>query len=99
VDHFCAWVKMERSFFPVYSPWLNGTVARVNRDLLQVLRALLIDYGLDFHEWPYLLPVVQANINHSPMGSLVGHSPAELFTGLPSPSPLDVVVRPTKVGK
>lgn len=99
VDQLCARLKMERSFSPVYSPWLNGTVERVNRDLLQVLRALLIDYGLDSHEWPYLLPVVQANINHSPMASLAGHSPAELFTGLPSPSALDVVIRPTRQGE
>lgn len=99
VDNFCARLKIERSFSPVYSPWLNGTVERVIRDLLQVLRALLIDYGLDFHEWPYLLPVVQANLNHTPMRSLAGHSPTELFTGLQSPSALDMVVRPAQNGE
>ncbi|OWZ14126.1 hypothetical protein PHMEG_00012437 [Phytophthora megakarya] len=91
VDYLCARLKIERTFSPVYTPWLNDTVERFNRDLLQVLRALLIDYGLDFHEWPYLLPVVQANINHTNMRSLAGHSPAELFTGLESPSPLDMI--------
>ncbi|OWZ07847.1 hypothetical protein PHMEG_00019701 [Phytophthora megakarya] len=34
-------------------------------------------------------------MNHTPMRSLAGHSPAELFTGLHSPSSFDVVVRPT----
>ncbi|GMG15162.1 unnamed protein product [Phytophthora fragariaefolia] len=34
-------------------------------------------------------------MNHTPTRSLAGHSPGELFTGLQSPSALDVIVRPT----
>ncbi|GMF46581.1 unnamed protein product [Phytophthora fragariaefolia] len=44
-------------------------------------------------------PIVQANMNHTPMSSLADHSPGELFTGLQSPSALDVVVRPTLHGE
>lgn len=39
VKHWCARMKVEQVFSPVYMPWLNGTVQRLNRDILQVLRA------------------------------------------------------------
>ncbi|GMF38278.1 unnamed protein product [Phytophthora fragariaefolia] len=95
IELLCSRLKIEPQFSPVYSPWLNGTVERLNKDILQVMRALLIEHGLDFHEWSYLLPVVQANLNHTPVRSLGGHAPIELFTGLPAPSALDSIVRPT----
>ncbi|KAG3059682.1 hypothetical protein PI125_g25008 [Phytophthora idaei] len=60
-------MKIEQEFSPVYSPWLNGTVERFTKDVLQVLRVLLMEYELDFHEWPYLLPVLQRNLNHTPL--------------------------------
>ncbi|EGZ08969.1 hypothetical protein PHYSODRAFT_414166, partial [Phytophthora sojae] len=37
-----------------------------------------------------LLPLVQANLNHTPVVSLGNCAPVELFTGLPAPSALDV---------
>ncbi|OWZ09554.1 hypothetical protein PHMEG_00017726 [Phytophthora megakarya] len=61
---------------------------------------LFSDQGVHFRNqtvWPYLLPVVQTNINHTKMRSLADHSLAELFTGLESPSPLDMIVRPTQL--
>ncbi|OWY97272.1 hypothetical protein PHMEG_00032249 [Phytophthora megakarya] len=92
VKHLRAQLKVEQVFSPVYTPWLNGTVERLNKDVLQVVRALLMEYSLDIHEWPYLLPALQANLNHTPVQSLGGHAPVELFTGLPASSPLDAIV-------
>uniref|UniRef100_H3H7U3 Reverse transcriptase n=1 Tax=Phytophthora ramorum TaxID=164328 RepID=H3H7U3_PHYRM len=92
--HMAARLKVEQNFTPVYSPWLNGAVERLNRDVLQVLRALLLEYALDYHECPYLLPALQANLDHTAVQSLAGHSPVEGFTGLPASSALDVVVAP-----
>ncbi|OWZ03301.1 hypothetical protein PHMEG_00024993 [Phytophthora megakarya] len=43
------------------------TVDRLNTDILQIFMVLLIKYKLDFHEWPYPLAVVQANLNHTPV--------------------------------
>lgn len=101
-SHFKAAVMAElvrrlgatHKFVPVYTPWINGTVERVNRDILQVLRVLLLELNLDARNWVYLLPVVQGNLNHTPVASLGGHAPVELFTGLPAPSLLDTVVVP-----
>ncbi|GMF22853.1 unnamed protein product [Phytophthora fragariaefolia] len=79
VKMLCSELKVEHAFTPVYSPWVNGTIERGNKDILQVLRALLIEYKLDAREWPYLLPIVQANIKHTLVESLGNLSPIELF--------------------
>ncbi|KAG3185701.1 hypothetical protein PC128_g13234 [Phytophthora cactorum] len=52
--HLCVRMKIEQEFSPVYSPWINGTVERLNKAILQVLRVLLLKYDLDFHELPAL---------------------------------------------
>ncbi|GMF30938.1 unnamed protein product [Phytophthora lilii] len=40
----CERLKAQQAFVPVYTPWINGTVKRLNRDILQVLRAMLLDF-------------------------------------------------------
>ncbi|GMF14717.1 unnamed protein product [Phytophthora fragariaefolia] len=55
---------------------------------------MLMELNLDTRNWPYLLPLIQANLNHSAVASPGGHAPIELFTGLPAPSLLDTVVVP-----
>ncbi|OWZ14282.1 LOW QUALITY PROTEIN: hypothetical protein PHMEG_00012264 [Phytophthora megakarya] len=83
-------------FAPVYTPWINGTVERVNRDILQVLRVMLLESLLDTRYWVHLLPIIQANLNHTPVFSLGNCSPVELFTGLSAASSLDIVAAPTE---
>uniref|UniRef100_H3GV27 Integrase catalytic domain-containing protein n=1 Tax=Phytophthora ramorum TaxID=164328 RepID=H3GV27_PHYRM len=87
-------LKGVQTFVPVYTPWVNGTVERLNRDILHVVRALLLEMQLDTKNWEYLLPVVQANLNHTPVLSLGGVAPVELFTGLSCPPPLDTLLLP-----
>ncbi|TDH68048.1 hypothetical protein CCR75_006427 [Bremia lactucae] len=82
------------SFIPVYTPWINGTVERVNRDVLQEQKMMLLNSRLNTRNWTYLLPVIQANSNHSPVPSLGNCAPVELFKGFPAPSALDSVVPP-----
>ncbi|KAG3122852.1 hypothetical protein PC128_g27709 [Phytophthora cactorum] len=67
VKHLCARMQIEQAFSPVYSPWVNWAVERLNKDILQVLRVLLLEYDIDFHEWPFLLPVLQGNLNRIPL--------------------------------
>ncbi|GMF43511.1 unnamed protein product [Phytophthora lilii] len=66
----CERLKAQQAFVPVYTPWINGTVERLNRDILQVLRAMLLEFQLDTRNWLYLLPLIQASLNHSPVASL-----------------------------
>ncbi|POM71699.1 Hypothetical protein PHPALM_11702 [Phytophthora palmivora] len=54
-------------FILAYSPWKNGSVERVNRDILnrdilQVLKALALEFCVSLHDWPYLLPLVRFSI-------------------------------------
>ncbi|ETV73107.1 hypothetical protein H257_11931 [Aphanomyces astaci] len=73
--------KVHHDLTLTYCPWRNGTVERMNRDILQVMRVMLREYQLAQQEWDYLLAVVQANLNQTP-----------LFTALNPATPLDVVV-------
>ncbi|POM59533.1 hypothetical protein PHPALM_31721 [Phytophthora palmivora] len=82
--------------FGLPSTWVsdNGShfKAAVMAELAERLKAvMLMEMNLDTRNWPYLLPLVQANLIHSVVASLAGHAPVELFTGLPAPSMLDVV--------
>lgn len=85
-------LQTEHKFSPVYSPWINGTVERLNRDLLKVVRVMLLESGLDTRNWEYLLPLVQANLNSTAVDSLNKYSPMELFTGLKPTSALDTFI-------
>ncbi|GMF53460.1 unnamed protein product [Phytophthora fragariaefolia] len=81
-------LKTHQIFAVAYSPWINGSVERVNRDILQVLRAVIMEYKISAKDWVYLVPLVQSRLNHTAVPSLGNKAPTELFTGLPCPSPL-----------
>jgi len=81
-------LKSRQHFTLAYSPWVNGSVERVNRDILQVLRTMILDYKVSHKDWVYLVPMVQSSLNHTAVPSLGNKAPVELFTGLECPSPL-----------
>ncbi|KAE9347544.1 hypothetical protein PR003_g6879 [Phytophthora rubi] len=89
-------LKAQQKFTLAYTPWKNGSIERVNRDIIQVLKALILELKVSAADWPYLLPLVQSSLNHSPVQSLANKAPIELFTGLPCPNTLDTVVLPGK---
>ncbi|OWZ00608.1 hypothetical protein PHMEG_00028159 [Phytophthora megakarya] len=62
-------------------PWVNGSIDRINRDVLEVVRAMILEYKLSYKDWMHLVPLIQANLNHTAVPSLGNHSPSELFTG------------------
>ncbi|GMF18784.1 unnamed protein product [Phytophthora fragariaefolia] len=88
VEELSRRLRTQQSFTPAYSPWVNGSIERLNRDVLQVIRAMILAYKISYRDWVYLVPVVQANLNHTAVPSLGNHSPVKLFTGLPMPTPL-----------
>ncbi|TYZ59606.1 hypothetical protein PybrP1_002125 [[Pythium] brassicae (nom. inval.)] len=77
-------LRDEQAFVPVYTPSINSTVERVNRDILQVLRVLLIELKLDTRNWPRLLRLTHSNLNHILVQSLGGCAPIHLFTDVSS---------------
>ncbi|POM60306.1 hypothetical protein PHPALM_30853 [Phytophthora palmivora] len=81
-------LRTQQRFTPAYSPWINGSVERVNRDVLQVVRVMILEYKISYKDWVYLVPMIQANLNHTAVLSLGNRAPVELFTGLKCPTPL-----------
>ncbi|OWZ15224.1 LOW QUALITY PROTEIN: hypothetical protein PHMEG_00011171 [Phytophthora megakarya] len=82
--------KARHEFTVPYSPWINGSVERANRDIAQVLRVLYPEYKVDIHDWTYFVLIIQSSLNHTPVPTLGKRAPVELFYGLPLPSPLTV---------
>ncbi|KAH9084271.1 hypothetical protein LEN26_020966 [Aphanomyces euteiches] len=84
--------KAEHEFTLAYCPWRNGTVERLNRDILQVMRVLLMEYKLADHQWDYLLPTVQASLNQTPVVSLAHKSLMEVFQGREPSTIMDLLL-------
>lgn len=81
-------LNSNQKFSLAYSPWINGSVERLNKDIIQVLRAMCLEYQVDIKDWTYFVAALQANLNHTPVPSLGNHAPVELFCVLPAVSPL-----------
>jgi len=85
--------KIKHHFTVAYSPKSNGTVERVNRDILNVMRSLLLEYRLNPNNWVSLIPIVQRVINHTRSQRLNNKAPITVFTGLEADSPLDIIIQ------
>jgi hypothetical protein len=75
-----------------YTPWSNGTVEEVNRELLRCLKSLRLEFKLPFKSWPSLLPMVQSSLNNTIMSRLGNHSSTEVFLGLPTSTPITTAI-------
>ena len=71
-----------------YAPFANGTIERENSTVLNCMRAMLVESGVDESEWPYLLPVVQLSCNMLKRERLGWNSPLRMFTSRESRSAL-----------
>ena len=78
------------AFTPVYAPFSNGAAENVCRRVREVLSSLSLHFGVDFDDWPALVPLVQLVINQTQSAVLAGHTPLEVFTGLQQRRSLDV---------
>lgn len=75
--------------------WVNGSVERLLKDVLAVTRSLLSEIKLQRQDWPSLCPLIQHVLNHTPVQSLGGKAPVEVFTLLEAQSPFPVIYTPT----
>ncbi|POM66957.1 Hypothetical protein PHPALM_17108 [Phytophthora palmivora] len=46
-------LRTQQSFTPAYSPRVNGSIERISRDILQVIRAILLEYKVSYKNWVY----------------------------------------------
>jgi IS30 family transposase len=63
-----------------YTPWSNGTVEVVNRELMRCLKALRLEFKLPLKSWPSLLPMVQSALNNTILSRLGNSSSTEVFS-------------------
>ena len=88
-------LETKHHFTTAYSPKSNGTVERVNREIMKVLRSLVSEFKISWNEWASLLPLVQGALNNYKSASLAGQAAITVFTGLSAYNPLAVVLQST----
>lgn len=91
-------LQTQQTVTPAYLPWINGSVERANRDILQVIRAMNLEYKVRYKDWVFLVSMVQSNLNHAAVPSLGNRAPVELFPGLECPNLLREFYLPGRDG-
>ena len=71
---------INHQFTVANSPWTNGTVESMMKEVKRMLKALLVEYRCAIHEWEKFVPMVQWALNSSHRQRL-GCSPFEAFFG------------------
>jgi len=69
-------------FTTPYCPFANGSVERVNLDILNLLTLLLAESGQPFEHWPYFICPIMDILNSYPSKVLDDLSPREVQMGL-----------------
>jgi hypothetical protein len=68
-------------FTAPYCPWSNGSVERVNRSILNILRKLMSEFRTTPSEWNIYLPIINRVLNERSHSTRGNYSPREIFTG------------------
>ncbi|CAM9136518.1 unnamed protein product, partial [Laminaria digitata] len=73
-------VGVDRRFAVANSPWTNGTVENVIKEVVRLLKALLVEYRSAVTRWEHFRPMVQWALNSSYRVRL-GGSPYKVWFG------------------
>ena len=97
IHELTAEFHVKHHFSTAYSPWANGSVERVCREVIRSCKALCSEWRLAAKEWPAVVECVQSMLNHAPLRRLglqdinkpgVYRTPLEVFTGCRAVRPL-----------
>eukprot|EP00171_Calliarthron_tuberculosum_P023682 IDg23682t1 len=67
-------LKVPHHFTLPYTPWSNGQVERLGKEVLRALRVMVSELRLKFSEWPDIVPLVQSALNNlHPLSGLIRH--------------------------
>lgn len=66
----CKSLRVPHHFTLPYTPWSNGAVELLEKEILRTFRAITSELQMDFKEWTDLLPVIQSIPNNSPFPHL-----------------------------
>lgn len=85
---FAKWKRVPQHFTLPHSPWNNGGVERIVKELLRVFPAMVSELRLDHDDWPDLLPLVQSAIDNISSLQQAGESTITAMTGLAATPPI-----------
>ncbi|KAF0726127.1 hypothetical protein Ae201684P_020445 [Aphanomyces euteiches] len=88
-------LSTQHHFSTAYSPWSNGTIEVLNRQLLRCVITMMIERQLQPNQWSCLVPAVQTALIHMPSDRIGGRAPVTAFTGLPAMSPIMATIAGT----
>ena len=72
-----------------HTPWSNGSIERINKDILSMFRCLLGELKLKYDRWIDFVPLIMFRINNSPQRRRSNYAPKEILLGQRRHSPLD----------
>lgn len=81
LESFCTENGIVLDPVPPYSPELNGVAERMNRTIMERMRAMIFDSNLAFKMWPFALKTTVYVINRSPSKVNDFKIPYERFFG------------------
>lgn len=83
-SHFVNKVLQELTevFHIEHRSWINGTIERLNREVLATTRVMLSEFQLAHTDWPVLIRLIQSALNSNALPNLGNLSPQEV-RGLP----------------
>ena len=77
-----------------YSPWANGGVERANKEILLLIRALLVDAGAPPDQWPYFLAPLQDILVSQNQDGLSKNCARKVFLNLERSNPVTSFFHP-----
>jgi len=87
----CDILQTKHHFTTAYCPWANGSVERVNRTILGMMRKIMSEQLMPDTSWPDTLPAINKALNDTPCRALSGFTPRKVLTNLDSPNPVAVL--------
>ena len=86
-------LAIKHHFTTAYTPWANGTVERVCREVLRAARALLSEFRMRRKQWPSVVKIIQSVLNNSPSKHRGNIAPLTGFTGRKPDRPLASILK------
>lgn len=85
-------LKFKQRFRVKYSPWSNGRIERVNKDVLKLIKILKSEFRVSDLELDMIIPQVLYYLNNTPSNLLDGNTANEVYLGSgANQSPIDYI--------
>lgn len=81
-------LKVSHHFTLPYSPWNNGAVERLRKEVPRTLRAVISELRMDFKDWPDLVQIIQSTLNSTEAPHRAKIAPVTAFTGMVATPPV-----------